>query len=98
MQWQSKGQLERIIDPVLIGKIKPSSLRIFGDIAEKCLRANSTERPTMEDVLYYLNYALRLQETGMPREPFEESTTTTIISLELQLPVVLNFPADEDDN
>ncbi|KAG6729116.1 hypothetical protein I3842_01G010600 [Carya illinoinensis] len=98
MQWQSKGQLERIIDPVLIGKIKPSSLRIFGDIAEKCLRANSTERPTMEDVLYYLNYALRLQATGMPREPFEESTTTTITSLELQLPVVLNFPADEDDN
>ncbi|KAG7993576.1 hypothetical protein I3843_01G011000 [Carya illinoinensis] len=83
MQWQSKGQLERIIDPVLIGKIKPSSLRIFGDIAEKCLRANSTERPTMEYVLYYLNYALRLQETGMPREPFEESTTTTITSLEL---------------
>ncbi|KAG7993574.1 hypothetical protein I3843_01G010800 [Carya illinoinensis] len=97
MQWQSKGQLERIIDPVLIGKIKPSSLRIFGDIAEKCLRANSTERPTMEDVLYYLNYALTLQETRMPKESFEDSTTMNI-SLELQFRIVLNFPADEDDN
>ncbi|KAF5463729.1 hypothetical protein F2P56_013871 [Juglans regia] len=98
MLWQKKGQLEKIIDPVLVGNIKPSSLRIFGDTAEKCLRAFSIERPTMQDVLYYLNYALRLQETGMPREPFEDSTTTTMTSLELQFPVVLNFPIHEDDD
>ncbi|KAG7993573.1 hypothetical protein I3843_01G010700 [Carya illinoinensis] len=97
MLWQKKGQLENIIDPILVGNIKPSSLRIFGVIVEKCLKAFSIERPTMHDVLYDLNYALRLQQTGMPREPFEDSTTTTITSLELQLPVVLNFPVHEDD-
>ncbi|KAG7993579.1 hypothetical protein I3843_01G011200 [Carya illinoinensis] len=96
-QLDEKGQLENIIDPILVGKIKPSSLRIFGVIVEKCLKAFSIERLTMHDVLYYLNYALRLQQTGMPREPFEDSTTTTITSLELQLPVVLNFPVHEDD-
>ncbi|XP_041029034.1 probable receptor-like protein kinase At2g23200 [Juglans microcarpa x Juglans regia] len=98
MLWRKRGQLEKIIDPVLVGNIKPSSLRIFGDTAEKCLKAFSIERPTMQDVLYYLSYALRLQETGMPREPFEDSTTTTITSLELQFPVVLNFPVHEDDD
>ncbi|KAF5463730.1 hypothetical protein F2P56_013872 [Juglans regia] len=98
MLWQKKGQLENIIDPVLVGNIKPSSLRIFGDTAEKCLKVFSIERPTMHEVSYYLNYALRLQETGMPREPFEDSTTTTITSLELQFPIVLNFPVHEDDD
>ncbi|KAG2724293.1 hypothetical protein I3760_01G009900 [Carya illinoinensis] len=98
MLWQKKGQLEKIIDPVLIGNIKPSSLRIFGDTVEMCLKAFSIERPTMQDVLYYLNYALQLQETGMPKEPFEDSTTTTITSLELQFPVVLNFPVHEEDD
>ncbi|KAG7944366.1 hypothetical protein I3843_15G097300 [Carya illinoinensis] len=98
MLWQKKGQLEKIIDPVLVGNIKSSSLRIFGDTAEKCLKVFSIERPTMQDVLYYLNYALKLQETGMPREPFEDSTTTTITSLELQFPVVLNFSVHEDDD
>ncbi|KAG7995127.1 hypothetical protein I3843_01G092000 [Carya illinoinensis] len=98
MLWQKKGQLEKIIDPMLVGNIKPSSLRIFGDTAEMCLKAFSIERPTMQDVLYYLNYALQLQETGMPKEPFEDSMTTTITSLELQFPVVLNFPAHEDDD
>ncbi|XP_035548570.1 probable receptor-like protein kinase At2g23200 isoform X2 [Juglans regia] len=98
MLWQKRGQLEKIIDPVLVGNIKPSSLRIFGDTAKKCLKQSRIERPTMQDVLYDLSYALRLQEIGMPREPFEDSTTTTITSLELQFPVVLNFPVHEDDD
>ncbi|KAG7993564.1 hypothetical protein I3843_01G010100 [Carya illinoinensis] len=88
MLWQKKGQLEKIIDPMLVGNIKPSSLRIFGDTVEMCLKAFSIERPTMQD----------LQETGMPKEPFEDSTTTTITSLELQFPIVLNFPVHEDDD
>ncbi|KAG6729434.1 hypothetical protein I3842_01G029700 [Carya illinoinensis] len=98
MLWQKKGQLKKIIDPMLVGKIKPSSLRIFGDTTKMCLKAFSIESPTMQDVLYYLNYALQLQETRMPREPFEDSTMITITSLELQLSVVLNFPIHEDDD
>ncbi|XP_040999600.1 probable receptor-like protein kinase At2g23200 isoform X2 [Juglans microcarpa x Juglans regia] len=97
MLWQRKGQLEKIIDPVLVGNINQNSLKIFGDTVEKCLKAFSTERPTMQEVLFYLNYALRLQETGMPRESFEDSATITT-SLELQFPVILNFSVHEDDD
>jgi serine/threonine protein kinase len=101
MMWQRKGQLEKIIDPMLVDKIKPSSLRKFGETAEKCLKANSVERPTMQEVLYDLQYALQLQETAMHRDPHEDSTTNT--SLELQLPLIWNLPSnrtpiEEDDH
>ncbi|GMY11837.1 probable receptor-like protein kinase At2g23200 [Fagus crenata] len=101
MMWQRKGQLEKIIDPMLVDEIKPSSLRKFGETAEKCLKANSVERPKMQEVLYDLQYALRLQETAMHRDPHEDSTTNT--SLELQLPLIWNLPSnrtpiEEDDH
>ena len=101
MMWQRKGQLEKIIDPMLVDKIKPSSLRKFGETAEKCLKASSVERPTMHEVLYDLQYALRLQETAMQRDPHEDSTTNT--SLELPLPLVWHLASsrismEEDDH
>ncbi|GMY21676.1 probable receptor-like protein kinase At5g24010 [Fagus crenata] len=85
MLWLGKGQLENIIDPVLVGKIKPSSLKKFGEIAEKCLKADTAERPDMHEVLWDLACALQLQEIAINREPHEDSLTNT--SLELQLPV-----------
>ena len=101
MLWQRKGQLEKIVDPFLVGKIKPSSLRKFGETAEKCLKASSVERPKMQEVLYDLQYALMLQETAMHTDPNEYSTTNS--SLELQLPLFLHLPSDripieEDDH
>ena len=85
MLWLGKGQLENIIDPVLVGKIKPSSLKKFGEIAEKCLKADTAERPDMHEVLWDLACALQLQEIAINREPHEDSLTNT--SLELELPV-----------
>uniref|UniRef100_A0A7N0TDY4 Protein kinase domain-containing protein n=2 Tax=Kalanchoe fedtschenkoi TaxID=63787 RepID=A0A7N0TDY4_KALFE len=64
MSWHKKGQLERIIDPVLAGKIDPNSLRVFGDTAAKCLRASGVDRPRMGEVVQDLEYSLRLQSTG----------------------------------
>jgi serine/threonine protein kinase len=81
MMWQRKGQLEKIIDPMLVDKIKPSSLRKFGETAEKCLKASSVERPKMHEVLYDLQYALQLQETAMQRDPHEDSTTNTSLGV-----------------
>ncbi|XP_021300786.1 probable receptor-like protein kinase At5g24010 [Herrania umbratica] len=87
--WLKKGQLEKIIDPVLVDKINPDSLRKFGELVEKCLEAKGTKRPTMRDVLWDLEYALSLH-TGINREQPDESITNS--SLQFGPPVLLDVP------
>jgi serine/threonine protein kinase len=57
-----KGTLEDIIDPNLKGTINPESLKKFVDTAEKCLSDHGTDRPSMNDLLWNLEFALNLQE------------------------------------
>ncbi|KAE8715722.1 Detected protein of unknown function [Hibiscus syriacus] len=65
MLWLRNGQLEKIIDPMLVDTINPSSLRKFVETAEKCLRPSGRERSIMRDMLYDLEYALQLQLSPM---------------------------------
>ncbi|KAJ6825714.1 putative receptor-like protein kinase FERONIA [Iris pallida] len=61
---QKKGTLGRIVDPYLKGRISPDCLRVYAETAEKCLADKGVDRPAMADVLWSLEFALRLQETA----------------------------------
>ncbi|KAK7332858.1 hypothetical protein VNO80_29614 [Phaseolus coccineus] len=59
---KKKGTLEDMIDPCLKGKINQESLKKFVDSAEKCLSDHGADRPSMNDLLWNLEFALNLQE------------------------------------
>ncbi|KAK9051662.1 hypothetical protein SSX86_028290 [Deinandra increscens subsp. villosa] len=58
---QKQGDLEKIIDPYLVGKMNMESLKKFVDIADKCLADEGIDRPSIGNVLWSLEYALQLE-------------------------------------
>ncbi|XP_060188888.1 probable receptor-like protein kinase At5g24010 [Lycium barbarum] len=92
LSWIKKKQLEKIIDPLLAGKINPTSLRKFGETAEKCVQEDGSDRPSMADVLWDLNYALSLQHPGKPQE-FHEDSNNTDVSWQMALPGIHRLPS-----
>ncbi|KAL6861601.1 hypothetical protein ACP4OV_017301 [Aristida adscensionis] len=66
MQWKRKGLIEKIMDPKLAGTVNDESLAKFAETAEKCLAEFGSDRISMGDVLWNLEYALQLQEANPP--------------------------------
>ncbi|TKY52117.1 Receptor protein kinase ANXUR2 [Spatholobus suberectus] len=56
------GTLEDIIDPNIKGQINPESLNKFADAAEKCVSDLGFDRPSMNDLLWNLEFALSLEQ------------------------------------
>ncbi|GLU13500.1 hypothetical protein SLE2022_301330 [Rubroshorea leprosula] len=78
-----RGLLETIVDPSIKGQINPNSLRIFAETVKKCLLEDGANRPSMDEVLWDLEYALHLQQTAVYREPHEDSTIDATFGLQL---------------
>ncbi|KAF7822387.1 receptor-like protein kinase FERONIA [Senna tora] len=67
------GTLAQIVDPALRGKIASECLRKFAEIAVSCLLDDGSHRPSMNDVVWGLEFALQLQENAEQREKVRES-------------------------
>ncbi|KAG6426818.1 hypothetical protein SASPL_111052 [Salvia splendens] len=99
------GTLEDIIDPQLQGKVGQESLKKFMVTAEKCLADHGTDRPSMGDVLWNLEFALQVHEN--PDHNRGGSTTTGSVDFEGQIDQnsimamhrsILNIEDDDDDD
>ncbi|CAM8977289.1 unnamed protein product [Rhodiola kirilowii] len=61
LRLHKKKTLEHIVDPNLIGQIAPECLTKFVDLAIGCLQEEGSNRPSMGDVVWALEFALQLQ-------------------------------------
>ncbi|TMW83946.1 hypothetical protein EJD97_000372 [Solanum chilense] len=59
-----KGNLQQIIDPNLEGQIAPECLNKFAEAAYNCLKDQGVQRPSMNDVVWNLEFILKLQEAA----------------------------------
>ncbi|XP_017975355.1 PREDICTED: receptor-like protein kinase FERONIA [Theobroma cacao] len=58
------GTLYQVIDPYLIGKMAPECFKVFVEIAENCTAESGAKRPSMNEVMEKLRFAMDLQEAA----------------------------------
>ncbi|KAK8517792.1 hypothetical protein V6N12_016632 [Hibiscus sabdariffa] len=84
------GTLYRVIDPYLIGNIAPECFKVFVETADSCIAEMGINRPTMNDVMEKLGFAIELQEAA----DVEKSRTDP--GSECSYPDIV-FPVARDD-
>ncbi|XP_047937707.1 receptor-like protein kinase FERONIA [Salvia hispanica] len=62
-----KGTLDQIIDSNLKGQIAPECLSNFAEIGVACLRDKGIDRPSMNDIVWKLEFAMQLQVSSEGR-------------------------------
>lgn len=81
-EWAKKqhrrGVLNEVIDPRIAVTINPQSLSVFVEIAERCLADCGVDRPSMGDVLWHLEYALRLEEAASRVDEPEDKSSSIV--------------------
>ncbi|KAL2976989.1 hypothetical protein AAZX31_13G039700 [Glycine max] len=73
------GTMTQIVDPTLKGRITPECFNKFCEIGMSCLLEDATQRPSMNDVVGMLQFALQLQES-VENEKGEEISCDTFTS------------------
>ncbi|PPD95597.1 hypothetical protein GOBAR_DD07379 [Gossypium barbadense] len=68
------GTLYNIIDPFLKGKIAPECLKKFTEVAMSCLHDDGIERPSLDTVVWGLQFVLQLQENA-EEEPLKPNAS-----------------------
>ncbi|KAF7822394.1 receptor-like protein kinase FERONIA [Senna tora] len=72
VEWVRKchgeGVIQGTVDASLLGSITPECLKAFSEMALKCLVEDGNERPSMNDVVWGLEFALELQESMGEKE------------------------------
>ncbi|XP_024019977.1 receptor-like protein kinase ANXUR2 [Morus notabilis] len=58
------GTLHQIIDRNLTSKIAPECLKKYSEIAVTSMHDNGTEKPSMNDVVWGLEFAMQLQQNA----------------------------------
>ncbi|KAL4352702.1 hypothetical protein GQ457_06G026940 [Hibiscus cannabinus] len=93
-QCHRSGNLSKIIDPFLRGKIAPECLKKFIEVTMSCLHDEGVERPSMGDVVWGLEFALQLQESGEVKLKPVMDDASTEADFDEETP----FKALEDDS
>lgn len=68
-----EGEVDRLIDPNLVGLISAACLDVFVGIGKRCIHVQPLERPTMADVVMGLELAVELQETTEVEEENDDA-------------------------
>lgn len=71
MSLNNQDERKWALDPFVYSTSSQESLSIVTSMTSKCLSQESSERPSLEDVLWNLHYATQVQATADGDQRFE---------------------------
>lgn len=74
-----------IVDPAVHKECSNESLKTMMEICVRCLSNKQADRPSVEDILWNLQYAAQVQDSGRRDSPNNEETPISS-SREMKLP------------
>ncbi|KAL4192908.1 hypothetical protein AMTRI_Chr06g174330 [Amborella trichopoda] len=74
--FSSSDERKRIVDPIVLGTSGQESLSVVISITNRCLSPEPSARPSIEDILWNLQYAAQVQATADGDRRSEDSSCT----------------------